>query len=286
MFFYRAHGLVLKSELELPELAALEEAAADVEIRRGPVDAPKSETEAWCRGDLAELTAVYRGVGGFRLQRGRAVTYNDSGSPERLRLFFLGSVMALLLAQRGWFALHAGAVAIEGKAVALAGIRGAGKSTTTAALVRRGHPLLADDVTAVLPDGRVPGAYPFMRLWPAALELLGESGEHPRLAPDYDKRLFRTAVDPEKSLGCVVLLEAGEQLAWEKLSPMEATMGLLSHSYNARWGRAVMADAMAEANFLSCTKLARSVPVFRVVRPVEPQMLAPTLDLVEEVAQQ
>lgn len=284
MFFYRAHGLVLDSELELPELATLGEVAADVEIRRGPVEAPESDTEAWCRGDLAVLTAVYRGVGSFRLEGGRSITFSASGSPERLRLFFLGSVMALLLAQRGWFALHAGTVAMDGKAMALAGNRGAGKSTTTAALVRRGHPLLADDVTAVLPDGRVPGAYPFMRLWPAALELLGESGDHPRLAPDYDKRLFRTAVVPEQHLGCVVLLEAGEQLTWEKLSPMEATMGLLSHSYNARWGRTLMTDAMAEANFLSCTSLARSTPVFRVVRPVQPQCLEPTLDLLEELA--
>lgn len=48
--------------------------------------------------------------------------------------------------QRGNEALHAGAVVIDGKGVAIAGPSGAGKSTLLAELVSRGHPLLTDDI--------------------------------------------------------------------------------------------------------------------------------------------
>ncbi len=52
---------------------------------------------------------------------------------------------AVLLAQRGGFALHANAVQIAGSVVAICGPRGAGKSTAAMRLAQRGHLLLADD---------------------------------------------------------------------------------------------------------------------------------------------
>jgi hypothetical protein len=72
------------------------------------------------------------------------------------------SVAALLLAQRGRFALHASTIEIRGVGVAVAGPRGAGKSTTSLRLHQRGHRLIADDVSPVRP-GRSPWIEPFNR---------------------------------------------------------------------------------------------------------------------------
>jgi hypothetical protein len=58
----------------------------------------------------------------------------------------MDSVLGTLALLRGREALHAGAVEIAGGALAVAGPPGAGKSSLLAALVARGHRLLADDV--------------------------------------------------------------------------------------------------------------------------------------------
>lgn len=51
--------------------------------------------------------------------------------------------------------LHGGVLEIDGRAVALVGHSGAGKTTLTAAGVLAGHGFVADEVCAVAPDGTV-----------------------------------------------------------------------------------------------------------------------------------
>ena len=52
----------------------------------------------------------------------------------------------------GHAVLHGGAIAVDGRAVALVGHSGSGKSTLTTAMARHGHPYLADEVVAVDDD--------------------------------------------------------------------------------------------------------------------------------------
>jgi hypothetical protein len=66
-----------------------------------------------------------------------------------LRLYLLGPALGVLLQQRGLLVLHASAVAIGERVVAFVGESGWGKSTTAAALERRGHTVVADDVCAL-----------------------------------------------------------------------------------------------------------------------------------------
>jgi hypothetical protein len=72
------------------------------------------------------------------------------------------SVAALLLAQRGRFALHASVVDVGGMAVAVAGHPAAGKSTTAARLAQFGHSLVTDDVSP-LDVGDPVTVHPFSR---------------------------------------------------------------------------------------------------------------------------
>jgi hypothetical protein len=80
-----------------------------------------------------------------------------SHEPEHLGPILLeGYVFALLLTLRGMCTLHASAVALDdGRALALVGPSGAGKTTLAALLVAGGHPHLADDILGV--DLSTPG---------------------------------------------------------------------------------------------------------------------------------
>jgi len=119
------------------------------------------------------LELSYAGVVRVSVRSGTTILFQPLGQDQaRLRLFLLGSAMGALLAQRGKLVLHAGCVAMGERALAVAGNSGAGKSTTTAALVQRGCTLLSDDLVAVS-QGRVCSGYPFLRLWPQSFNLLG-----------------------------------------------------------------------------------------------------------------
>ncbi len=66
--------------------------------------------------------------------------------PELLAEVLLGPLLALALAQRGVFLLHAGGCEVDGDAFLFLGESGAGKSTLAA---RLGAPRLADDQAAI-----------------------------------------------------------------------------------------------------------------------------------------
>ncbi|HTD07904.1 MAG TPA: hypothetical protein VK680_03345 [Solirubrobacteraceae bacterium] len=73
----------------------------------------------------------------------------------------LDSVLFTIALLHGYEALHAGAIAVPGGAVAITADTGGGKSTLLAELVGRGSALVADDVLALEPrDGESPLAHP------------------------------------------------------------------------------------------------------------------------------
>lgn len=83
----------------------------------------------------------------------RIVVCPQPGADEKkVRLFILGTCMAVIMMQRGILPLHGSAVVIDGWAYAFVGHSGAGKSTLSAALASRGYPLLTDDVVALTWD--------------------------------------------------------------------------------------------------------------------------------------
>ncbi|PKL72846.1 MAG: hypothetical protein CVV29_06625 [Methanobacteriales archaeon HGW-Methanobacteriales-2] len=187
MFHYKAFGLEISSEIELPGMIE-GSGIPDVKIIQGKVD-QSLVTEAEVEGPNYLVTGqdVYLwwdDIGKVRISKGELVTVEpvaDLEGSDELNLipFILGPVMALMLHQRGFLVLHGSAVNIShGKskvhpngfpsAVAFLGHRGNGKSTTAIHLYVAGYPLVADDILAIKfsEDGKpvvYPG-YPHVRL--------------------------------------------------------------------------------------------------------------------------
>lgn len=197
---YALCGLKVVSDLSLPELLpwAGDEREADVEIRLGDVprqlDAPVHEGPLLQVGGDGSCRYVIPGVAEFYLQGGRRITLRPLMAPDAadIRLFLLGSVFGFLCHQRGLLPLHAGCVEIDGKAVAFAGPSGVGKSTLTAAFLRQGFRVLADDITVV--DVAAPGgptvlpSFPRIKLWHDVMGGLGLSPDGlERIRPQLQK---------------------------------------------------------------------------------------------------
>ena len=160
MTSYEVFGGVLQSDIEFPELPTRRRERPDWTLRRREALVPLSD---------AVVIGVEDLVGGVaaRLERGRdryRLRFDDTGSfdisrdgalidwyplpgasPGVVRADVLGRVLSVALHAAGDLCLHASAASIDGKAVALVGPRGHGKSTLAMALVANGAHLVADD---------------------------------------------------------------------------------------------------------------------------------------------
>jgi hypothetical protein len=310
----RAFGLNLHADQAIPGLVESSAVPADVRIHLGRLPAPVA---AWQRttahvppwyvaphNDTAgrPLLTVRRLAGDshflFLYADGTCFVVDRSGTeiwatwPDALTLadaatYLLGPVVGFVLRLRGRVCLHASAVAVGGSVLALLGPAGAGKSTTAAAFARRGFPVPCDDVVALEegPNGfRVPPAYPQLRLWPAAVEMVfGHAAALPPLTPSWDKRGLDLAAGPfpDRPLPLAAVYLLGERRAdptapyVESVSPSEALLALVAHTYmNYLLDR----DRRA-AEFATLGRLVARVPVRRVVPHTDAALLPQLCDV-------
>lgn len=119
-------------------------------------------------------------------------TWPDSLTLEDTATYLLGPIFGFLLRLRGVTCLHASAIAVDGRAIALVGAAGAGKSTTAAVFTQQGYPVLSEDVVALRDQGDsflVQPGYPLIRLWPESVRALyGAEDALPPLTPNWNKR--------------------------------------------------------------------------------------------------
>ncbi|MFI5108153.1 MAG: hypothetical protein ACHP78_04830 [Terriglobales bacterium] len=161
--------------------------------------------------------------------------------------YLAGPAFGYLLFVRGVTLLHASAVAVGDKAVALLGPGGAGKSTTAAAFALSKFPVLTDDIVAVRElngEFLVQPAYLRLCLWPDSVEALYGSPEAlPRLAESWEKRgleLGGGCQFEERALPLAAVYVLGERISprpsgtISRLAPREFLINLVGNSYANR----------------------------------------------------
>jgi hypothetical protein len=290
------YGHRLRTDLPLTSLpSAVGEGPHEIELRVG--DIPQNlEAPIWSSPfiDIGSDGDVLMRLGRhtrFHIQGGREVIIEEAAVSHMadVETFLVGAVSGVLLHQRNELALHASCVAIDGRAVALVGPSGRGKSTLAGALAVRGFTLLTDDICRVLIDaGRVwavPGSCR-LRLWPDAARSLdhapdtlpvGRSGHPKRVLalPDGD-------ADPVP-LAAIIRLGVDTRLESPRLTRISGPSSVMPMEdllYRARLGRRL---GRRIALFQGLTRLADLVPVFSLVRTDEMMDLPKLVDRVASV---
>lgn len=295
MFAYRAYGLGIRSGIALPELppAEFDNGEIDLIIRTGRVKHPESSnySNICIHATAAQVYLHWRDVGTFCIQEGREIIIDRAPNvhDDILRLFILGSGLAVALHQQDYMVLHASAVAIDQRTAVFVGDKGWGKSTLSAALHARGHDLITDDLVAVDYDLEsrpvaLPG-YPQFKLWPNTLESLDDNPEDlPRLRPELDKRAKRIEsgfAQEALPLGCIYVLGLGEDFTIAPLPPQLALMHLIRHLYVARYGADFLQSLGNNQHLRQCAQLAQMIPVRHLKRKPDLSALADLALLVE-----
>lgn len=183
--------------------------------------------------------------------------------------YLVGQVLPLLAVLHGHEVFHAAVVAKGGRAVALVGASGAGKSSLAAGLVLRGHRYVADDVLALRPGAGLraePGVALTSLRWDAADR--HDAGELDRLGSPIGEdlegmRLAVDLVDDAVPLAGLYVLARDADVrgaVFESLRPVDPRL-LLAASYNF-----VVLDRARRLRQLDvCAELATGVPVHRLV---------------------
>jgi hypothetical protein len=277
---YRIGPLLYVTELLLPELPPGVPETDDhpVHIRLGQAPealcAPLAIAEGYQANDTEFLLRL-PGVATYYVRDGAQILVDrEAGAMEvDVRSYLMGSLFAVLCHQRGLLPLHASAIATPQGAVAFLGASGAGKSSIAAFLSRRGHRILADDICVIDPaaprDQRMLPVAPWLKLWSATLDAMGESSHGlPRVFSDDEK--YRYALQQHEApapLAELILLERGEEQTaptFERLAPAHALYAVLDLTYQS-W--LVRAMGRTEQYFLRCGEALDGVRVTRMRRP-------------------
>ncbi len=293
---YGAYGLRLHSAIALPYNrlpGTVDATGADVTVRLGAVPRELPATtgpgvrRAFWAAQRDAFLMHFEGVARYLVTDGRDVLVEPcGGSDEDIADIFAGTPLMALLQQRGMATLHAAAVQTAAGAALLLGRSGDGKSSLAAALVERGHPLVADDLLAVVLNGTVPTALPgfaTLRLWKHALDKMDMADRaRARVRGTLEKFWVptpRSCGEPLPVSAAFVLTPSnGPDIRIESMPPGEAFQMLTKHALRPR-----IMDAMGQrpAHFRAATAIARDVPVMRVTRPEHPFLLDELADRVE-----
>jgi hypothetical protein len=312
---YRLFGFSAVSNLPIPSLVPSANLDPDLHIffGSGPgirEQGPSRETLTYTSAMILEsgnpafrvFTAADRSVVHFLYDDGREFWLDDKSQsvwarwPETLSLsdaaeYLLGPILGVLMRRKGIACLHASAVSVNGKAVLFAGDAGAGKSTTAAAMARRGHAVLSDDVVAIAErDGQffATPAYPYIALWPESVEMLyGAGAELPALSDNSGKQqlslecnAFQESVLP---IGAIFVL--GQRISGssapqtEELTPKEGLLALIANSYATR-----LMDVENRAKELALFgRMLRSVRLQRLRASSDPQHIERLCDAIADL---
>jgi hypothetical protein len=277
LFSYFAYGLGIHSTIAIPEFVAAQ-VSQDVSIDRLQDYTPEQYIppqileKPWSlKLDRDEAILYLKTVGIFLVQNGRQIMVMPApgASEQMIRFYLVGTIMAILLYQRGLLVLHASAVEMQGGAVAFLGVSGAGKSSTIATLQAHGHRMIADDVAAVdwqrANPVMFPG-FPQVKLSAEMATALGHNFEQLLpLHPDEEKRGYRiTQAFPRSPLPIhrLYVLADAPTMSIEPLPPQAAAIELVRHSRPT-----TLFHSGGISHFLQCTQLAKQITVYRLNRP-------------------
>lgn len=254
---YTAFGLSIRSELEL---SGLEEQAdvsvpgvPDVTIVNGKVpeslDNPVQAFRAF-QAKPGQFLFSLKGVARYLVTDGREITVErmPGKSDGEVGVHLLCSVFGAMFHQRGLLPLHASAVKVGERCALFTGTSGAGKSTTAAALLKRGYELHADDLCVVWNSRKseeglplVYPAFPQMKLWKDTMESEGlDCAEHAKLLADREKYLVQRRDRFNRKplpIGKVYVLckDSSEEIAMEEIRGMEKFKTLVECTYRVEY---------------------------------------------------
>jgi hypothetical protein len=231
------------------------------------------------------------GVGDMLVTRDEVVLAPCSDSSvEAMDYLVYGWAPTFIRVLRREFSVHASAVMIPGGAIAVMGAKRAGKSTTTLGLVRRGLPLIIDDVLPV--DFTDEGA--FVHGWARPLHLRDSAADYFQVSRE---NTLVTSVETKVQLNLpsqthslplrfLVELQPDPLVDTVTVTRLSGVPALQACMRNTNSTGISGADGRGKAFFEWVTTLSRTVPIYQLTRPDEGWSLDLVLDTLQQLMEE
>ncbi|NMH75305.1 aldolase [Bacillus sp. RO2] len=279
---YKAFGFIIKSEYALPELsrAKIDSDTCGISIEVGHLeDKWKSRSQQpnkyfYVEKNLCMFYVPNTAI--FLIQHGSKIIVSpfEDAAEDHIRLYLLGTCMGAILMQRRILPLHGSAISINGKAYAIVGDSGAGKSTTASALLKQGYQLISDDVIPVSFNEKnipmVTPAYPQQKLWQESIDEFGMESSNFRPIIDRETK-FAIPVDSQfcnKLLPLAGVFELmkteDESLQFSSVTGLERFHLLFQHTYRNFF---IPRAGLMDWHFQTSAKMVNKMSFYRIQRP-------------------
>lgn len=278
LFRYKAFGLYIESEMEIPEFLPTSE-EPEVFICLGEVPAQLVSPQfigVRFQASPDQFLLRVDNIANYYAEAGHTITVQPGENSEMadVRLFLLGSVFGALIHQRGLLPMHGSSLVFGESAIIFSGVSGAGKSTLAAGFIKRGYKILSDDISVVsLSKQNLPAVsagYPQMKLWADSLEKLGiDPNSLSRVRKQLNKHNLEVADAFESAKlplsGIYILHTKNSQgIDIEELKGIEKFNALKNNTYRLNFVRGL---GNTEANFNHLSAIAQNCFVRRLSRP-------------------
>jgi hypothetical protein len=293
--YYTVFGWNVSSEIELTELWDGDaNVAIDVVIKKA---------------DLPELLqgAVKKGIGfqikpkhyfltidkvaKFHVIDGKEILIDihPEAQLKDVKVFLYASVFGGLCHLKGTLPLHAGAIVHDGEAYLFTGNTGSGKSTTVAALQKRGYAVLTDDLAPLkfntVNQATISQGISRIKLWGDALDRISI----PYLPEDQIRdeiKKFHTPVKRKLKennfpVRKIFILEphGKEQLICTELKGKGKIVEVMKHTFRTQL---IEGFGLKQIHFERSAKLINQVQIFKIEQPRKVNKLEELVDLIEQ----
>lgn len=301
MYKYREFGFNIESDIELPSTPTANfEDEADISIIKGDfseellrsLDKIKEEDGLLYSIEEGKIIALHKQYGVFICSEGSKLEYYliPGCSIERFLIFINCYGLGYLMIQRKEIAIHGSAATWNGKGIIVTGVSGAGKSSITEELLRRGCGFLSDDLVRITnEDGinKICPANPCRKLCRDTAEKYG-----------YDVNLMTHVIDEErdkyyinedenyvndntKAYVCINLLVGDvEKPEIEEIQGGEKVKLILNNLFRADVYHYYGNEPML---FLAISKLASNIKMYKITRPAMGYTIAERADMILQI---
>lgn len=156
-YFYKVYGLNIESNIKILELHRISEnnkKNVDLNLSYGIVSKDiKRDIENGIdyKYNKQDMWFHIKGVAIYHIYNSDTVIVEPCKDADFkiIKVYILGSALGLVLLQKNIVAIHGGAILIDNKGCVFTGDKGAGKSTITTALRKKGYKFISDDVASI-----------------------------------------------------------------------------------------------------------------------------------------
>lgn len=305
-YTYQLYQLIFESSIQLPHLRPVLQASksiSDVKIYDvsdinllHQIDYQRQfPTLTYSIGSIGKQVATLidlKNVARFLVIDGKEIRCQRYGNcaENDFQSYLCSLAIVAILFQRGYFILHASAIATPKGALMFFGKSGAGKTTTTAGFMQRNYKILSEDVTVIkMIDGQahVLPAVPYLKLSKTTTTLLGlDWDKMPPLFSDQEKRAFvlnnqyQSQAIPLHSIYFLSVAQEVEELTFNTEIDYEEKFGLIAD--NIHYKKFFMGYPLDEIYSHSAIFLVENIPMTQVQRPLHKNTLSIWLDKIEQ----